>query len=107
MYNEHIDKITERTNFTSYSVKDAIIDYLVVECVMNIHDEDKRKQMIRIVESYLANSEWKAIEDKGLMLEMVDKISIVEMMALKQMRERGIIDEMFYISKEWKERYDV
>lgn len=107
MYNERIDKITERTNFTSYSVKDAIIDYLIVECVMNINDEDKRKQMLRIVESYLANSEWKAIEDKELMLEMVDKISILEMMALKEMREKGIIDELFHISKEWRERYDV
>ena len=107
MYNERIDKITERTDFTSYSVRDAMIDYIVVECVLNIHDDVRRKQMIRIVEDYLIDKKYMSVEDSQLMLEIFDKITIAEQIALKQMREKGIIDEMFYISKEWKERYDV
>ena len=107
MYNERIDKITERTVFTTYSVRDAMIDYIVVECVLNIHDDEKRKQMIRIVEDYLINKEYLTIEDSQLMLEIFDKINVAEHIALKKMREKGIIDELYYISKEWKERYDV
>ena len=107
MYNERIDKITERTDFTTYSVRDAMIDYIVVECVLNIHDDEKRKQMIRIVEDYLIDKKYMNVEDSQLMLEIFDKITIAEQIALRQMREKGIIDEMFHISKEWKERYDV
>ena len=107
MYNERIDKITERTDFTSYSVRDAMIDYIIVECVLNIHDDEKRKQMIRIVEEYLIDKKYMSVEDSQLMLEIFDKITIAEQIALREMRERGIIDEMFYISKEWRERYDV
>ena len=107
MYNERIDKITERTDFTSYSVRDAMIDYIIVECVLNIHDDEKRKQMIRIVEDYLIDKKYMSVEDSQLMLEIFDKITIAEQIALREMRERGIIDEMFYISKEWRERYDV
>ena len=107
MYNEHIDKITERTNFNSYSVRDAMIDYIIVECVLNIHDDERRKQMIRIVEDYLIDKKYMSVEDSQLMLEIFDKITVAEQIALREMREKGIIDEMFYISKEWKERYDV
>ena len=107
MYNERIDKITERTDFTSYSVRDAMIDYIIVECVLNIHDDEKRKQMIRIVEEYLIDKKYMSVEDSQLMLEIFDKITIAEQIALREMRERGIIDDMFYISKEWRERYDV
>ena len=107
MYNERMDNITERTNFNSYSVKDAIIDYIVVEYVLNIHDDEKRKQVIRIVEDYLADKKYMAIEDTQLMLEIFDKITIAEQIALCQMRERGIIDEMYRISKEWEEQYNV
>lgn len=107
MYNERIDKITERTDFTSYSVRDAMIDYIIVECVLNIHDDEKRKQMIRIVEDYLIDKKYMSVEDSQLMLEIFDKITIAEQIALREMRERGIIDDMFYISKEWRERYDV
>ena len=106
MYNERIDKITERTVFTTYSVRDAMIDYIVVECVLNIHDDEKRKQMIRIVEDYLINKEYLTIEDSQLMLEIFDKINIAEQIALKEMREKGIIDEMYRISKEWSNLYD-
>lgn len=107
MYNEHIDKITERTDFTTYSVRDAMIDYIIVECVLNIHDDERRKQMIRIVEDYLIDKKYMSVEDSQLMLEIFDKITVAEQIALREMREKGIIDEMFYISKEWKERYDV
>ena len=107
MYNEHIDKITERTDFATYSVRDAMIDYIIVECVLNIHDDERRKQMIRIVEDYLIDKKYMSVEDSQLMLEIFDKINVAEHIALKQMREKGIIDEMYHISKEWKERYDV
>ena len=107
MYNERIDKITERTDFTSYSVRDAMIDYIIVECVLNIHDDERRKQMIRIVEDYLIDKKYMSVEDSQLMLEIFHKITIAEQIALREMREKGIIDEMFYISKEWRERYDV
>lgn len=107
MYNERIDKITERTIFTSYSVRDAIIDYIVVDCVLNIHDDEKRKQMMRIVEDYMVDKKFMSIEDSQLMLEIFDKISVAEHIALCQMREKGIIDEMYRISKEWEEQYNV
>lgn len=107
MYNEHIDKITERTDFTTYSVRDAMIDYIIVECVLNIHDDERRKQMIRIVEDYLIDKKYMSVEDSQLMLEIFDKITVAEQIALREMREKGIIDELFHISKEWKERYDV
>lgn len=107
MYNERIDKITERTLFSTYSVRDAIIDYIVVEYVLNIHDDEKRKQMIRIVEDYLADKKYMEIEDTQLMLEFFNKITIAEQIALCQMREKGIIDEMYRISKEWEEQYNV
>lgn len=106
MYNEKIDKNTERTDFTTYSVKDAIIDYIVVECVLNIHDDEKRKQMIRIVEDYLIDKKHMSFDDQKLMMEIFDKITLAEHIALKQMREKGIIDEMYHISKEWRNLYD-
>ena len=106
MYNEKIDKTTERTDFTTYSVKDAMIDYIIVECVLNIHDEEKRKQMIRIVEDYLVDKKHMSFEDRELMMEIFEKITLAEHIALKQMREKGIIDEMYHISKEWRNLYD-
>lgn len=106
MYNEKIDKTTERTDFTTYSVKDAIIDYIIVECVLNIHDDEKRKQMMRIVEDYLVDKKHLDIDDSKLMLEIFNKITVAEHIALKQMREKGIIDEMYRISKEWRNLYD-
>lgn len=107
MYNEHIDKITERTVFTSYSVRDAIIDYIIVEYVLNIHDDEKRKQMFRIVEDYLVDKKFMSIEDSQLMLEIFDNINVAEHIALCQMREKGIIDEIYRISKEWEAQYNV
>lgn len=106
MYNERIDKITERTDFNTYSVRDAMIDYIIVECVLNVHDSELRKRMIRIVEDYLVDQTYMNFEDSQLMLETCDKISVIELMVLKQMREKGIIDELYYISKEWRELYD-
>lgn len=106
MYNEKIDKNIERTDFTTYSVKDAMIDYIIVECVLNIHDDERRKQMIRIVEDYLINKKHMSFDDQKLMMEIFNKITVAEHIALKQMREKGIIDEMYHISKEWRNLYD-
>lgn len=107
MYNERMDKITERTHFTTYSVRDAMVDYIVVECVLNIHDEDKRKQMIRIVEDYLIDKKYLEIEDQQLMMEIFNKITVAEHIALREMRERGVIDNMYHVCKEWRELYDI
>lgn len=106
MYNNHIDKVTERTNFNTYSTKDAIIDYIVVECILNVENDEKRNRLMRIVESYIANEDYKYEENVELMLDIASKVGVIQMMALQQMRERGIIDELYHISQNWRNLYD-